>query len=214
MSRIEDALAKANQLRKSNVTVWKDAEPDLPPSIGRRKGNWCLRYGIGIPVVLVICFGIYLYVDEVLIPSRSKSPAKVVSGKSSSAALQPSPVKSSTQKNSLPSSIPLNSLDAAYSSSHPGWQRYVTESMEFRVFRKERTVKALQVLSRQEKPITVDFFTAFIVEIAGANSFKVQSVEEKDGYCIEKGVAGDTVDVVVYRKKPVREIKAFVIAYL
>jgi hypothetical protein len=214
MSRIEEALAKASQLRKSNINDEKGAEYDLPPSNGLRKGKWRWRYGIGIFVVLAICFGIYRYAEEAVIPSRSIPPAEVVSGKSLPATQQPAPVKSSTQKNRLPTSIPLNSPDAAYSSSHPGWQRYVTESLEFRVFREKSTVKALQVLSRQEKPITVDFFTSFIGEIAGANSFKVQSVEEKDGYYIEKGMAGDTIDVVVYRKKPVREIKAFVIAYL
>jgi len=47
-----------------------------------------------------------------------------------------------------------------------------------------------------------------------ASSYKVQSSEEKDGYYIERGTASDTLDVVVYRKKPVRGIKAFVIAYL
>lgn len=214
MSRIEDALAKASQLRKSSITDEKGAEHDPPPSNSLRKGNWCWRYGIGIFVVLAVCFGIYRYAEEVVIPSSSTPLAKVVSGKSLPATQQPAPEKSSKQKNRLPTAIPLNSLDAAYSSSHPGWQRYVTESMEFRVFREESTVKAMQVLSRQGKPITVDFFTSFIGEIAGANSFKIQSEEEKDGYYIEKGMAGDTVDVVVYRKKPVREINAFVIAYL
>jgi hypothetical protein len=214
MSRIDDALAKASQLRKININDGKSAEPDLPPSIVLRKGNRRWRYAIGISVGLAVCFGTYRYAEELLIPSRSKPPAKVVSEKSRPAMQQPAPVKLSTRKNRLPTSIPINSPDSAYSSSHPGWQKYENESLEFRVFREESTVKAIQVLSRQGKPITVDFLTSFIGEISGVNSFKVQSVEEKDGYYIEKGTAGDTVDVVVYRKKPVREIKAFVIAYL
>jgi len=214
MSRIEDALAKASQLRNNNINDRKGTEPDLPLSIGLRTGNRRWRYGIGICVGLAVCFGIYRYAKEVLIPSRFKPPAEVVSGKSRPAPQQPAPVKPSTQKNRLPTSIPLNSPDAAYSSSHPGWQRYVTESLEFRVFQEKSTVKAIQVLSRQEKPITVDFFISFIGEIAGTNLFKVQSVEEKDGYFVEKGTAGDTLDVVVYRKKPAGEIKAFVMAYL
>ena len=214
VSRIEDALAKASQLRNSSLNDRKGAEPPLPSSTGLRKGNRLWWYGTGITMGLAVCFGVYRYAEEVLSPSRPKPPAAVVSGRSRPAAQQPAQVKSSMQKNRLPSSIPLYSPDAAYTSSHPGWQRYVTDSLEFLVFREDSTVKAIQVLSRQEKPITVDFFTSFLGEIAGTNSFKVQSVEEKDGYYIERGTAGDTADVVVYRKRPAGEIRAFVMAYL
>src|SRR5664279_3911556 len=107
MSRIEDALAKASKLRKSNINDRKGAEPDLPPSIGLRKGNRRWRYGIGISLGLAVCFGMYHYADEVLITSRPKPPAAVDSGKSRPATQQPAPVKSLTQKNRLPTSIPL-----------------------------------------------------------------------------------------------------------
>lgn len=214
MSRIEEALAKASQLRKGTSSDRRDAVPELPPSIGQRKMNRRWLYGIGIFLCLAACFGIYRSAEVVVTPAPAKPPVQVVSVKPPLAAPQPAPAESSTQKGRLPAAIPLHAPDAAYASAHPGWQRYLSESLEFRVFREKDTVKAIQVFSRQEKPIPGEFFTAFIGDIVGGNLFKVQSSEEKDGYLIERGTASDSVDVVVYREKSVRAIKAFVIAYL
>lgn len=214
MSRIEDALAKANQLRQSKANESKGPEmvPPLPSEPGKGKRSWL--YAAGIFLALAVGFGMYPTAEELLVPSRPKPPVTGISEMPRATVQQPAPAKSSPQKNRLPSCIPLDSPDASYSASHPGWQRYKTETLEFRVFRAESAVKAIQVISRQGKAIADDFFTEFLGEIAGRDSFKVQSGKEKEGYYIERGTAGDMAEVVVYREKPAGKIRALVVAYL
>lgn len=214
MSKIEDALEKANQLRQNKLNNNMGQEPAPPPPLGPSKGKRLRQYSIGIFLALVVGLGVYRYAKEVSIPSRPKPPASDPSGNPRPAAQHPAPAKSSPQNNRLPTSIPLNSPDTVYASANPGWQRYITNSLEFRVLRKENAVKAIQVLSRQENVITADFFTSFLGETVGKDLFNVKSGEIKDGYYIERGAAGDTANVVVYRKKPAGEIMAFVVAYL
>lgn len=214
MSKIEDALNKANQLRQSRLNAGKYQVPVHSPQLGLCKGKRFWQYSIGISLALVVVFGVQRYAKEAHIPSQPKQPAADVSANLCQDVQHQAPVEASKRNNRLPTSIPLNSPDAAYASAHPGWQRYITKSLEFRVLQGESAVKAIQVLSRLENVITDEYFTSFLGEIAGRDLFKIQSSENKDGYNIERGTAGNTAKVVVYRKMPNGEIEAFVVEYL
>lgn len=49
----------------------------------------------------------------------------------------------------LPSFIPVADADAAYASDNPGWERYLGQANEFRIFREQNgPIKALQVIDR------------------------------------------------------------------
>ena len=41
--------------------------------------------------------------------------------------------------------MPVKALDAAYGKKRPGWERYVTDSVEYLVFREKSKLKAVQV---------------------------------------------------------------------
>lgn len=214
MSRIEEALAKANRMRLSNGGEGKGPDPAPPagsrPATGKRRWWFC----VGIFLALAVGFGMHRYVSDVSVPSRPKPVPTEDSVKLLPAAKQATPSKSPPRENGLPSSIPLNSPDRDYPAAHPGWQRYRTESLEFRVFREESAVKAIQVIARREKAITAGFLASFLAEIAGKESFRVQSKGERDGLFVEKGRAGNTADVIIYRRRPAGEIRALVVAYL
>ncbi len=174
--------------------------------------SWKIAFGISL--ILGVGIGGYLFAERVITPRKDRQPTAekaekpLPTGKNQTVS-QP-PIKT----NILPTAIPLNSADTEYAASHPGWQRYTTDSLEFRVFHENKNLKAVQVLARQENVITADFFKSFLAEIAGGDSLKVLSTENRDGYHIEKGKVGEKLEVVVYRKKTAREIRALVVAYL
>ena len=213
MSRIEDAIEKANRLRQRGAdgqvpeSARADSATKPPRAVTPRD------YGIGIAVFLLVGFGMYLYAENGRSSTLGKPVPVAAAGAPQRTAQHPPADRSATLKNRLPSAVPVDAPDAAYASSHPGWQSYKTASLEFRVFREQGAVKAVQVLSLQQKAITPEFFASFLGEMAGNYVFKRQSSEEKGGFYLEKGTAGTAAEVVVYRKGAGGEIKALVVAY-
>jgi flagellar FliL protein len=214
MSRIEDALAKASKLRQGSVTSGNGPEPASPPPAEppTESGGW--RYAVGVLLIVVAGFGMYRFGQVDMSPSQPKPKAAAVSEVSHPQIPKPTPAKPLPQKNCLPGCIPVNSPDTAYAASHPGWQRYKAKSMEFRVFRKQGAVKVIQVLSHQKDAINGALLSSLLSEATGSNTFKIQSGANREGYYIEKGKAGVSAEVVIYRKKQAGEIRGVVVAYL
>jgi len=213
MSSIEKALARANQIRRSieaESKVSGTLSPERQVSTSRKSRWW---YCAGILLALSLGIAIDRYLADFFIPERTKPLATQVAAKPVPVAKQAAPLNPTPVKKRLPSAIPLNTPDPAHSPAHPGWQCYKTEAMEFRVFRKENTVRAIQVITRSKNAIADNFFTSFLGEIADRDSYKVQSGDKKNGFYVEKGSVGSTAEVLVYRKRPAGEIRAFVVAY-
>jgi hypothetical protein len=213
MSRIEDALAEANKLRQSKISIEKDPAFSAPHPAGTRIGKRSWYYGFAILMVLVVGFSMYRHTVQGPPPLQPMPTATGVSAISPPAVPQSAPARALPQNNRLPTCILISSPDAAYSLAHSGWQRFTTDSLDFRVLREHGQVKTFQVISRKENAITTVFFTTFLVETAGLDSLKVQFREELDGYYIERGTADNTVKVAIYRRKPAEEILAFVVTY-
>lgn len=110
----------------------------------------------------------------------------------------------------LPTFIPAKGLDAAYAAKKPGWERYVGSTEEFRLFRADGKVKALQVLSRKGETIPEARFTSILKEIAGDGKLTITSNEKKLGFKVDKGTFSANSEVLVYRKKGT--VRAFVIS--
>lgn len=234
----EETQEKPSQLRKEVVATQSmlrggmaegQVEPEtgaralplsspLPLSAGGKAFPW--RYGVGAGVALALGLGLYLRAEPPLqapqATGRELAPKPAASAPAGPAALaQPRPgAKPPQPARVLPKVVPLQAPDPAYAAAHPGWQRYQGDTLEFRVFREGKAIKAIQVLSRQGNPIPWQFFLGFMAEIANRDPFKVQAVQEKEGYYLEKGKAGEVAEVTLYRKKPSGEIRGFVVAYL
>jgi hypothetical protein len=240
MSRIEDSLAKVNRKRRISEAhgsgVYKVLLEKSTPA-KRKKPRI-------IFIVIAILLGIGLYYlasnDFSKIPPKSvtvtdagntppavkqlaskdsseihpKSVTVTNTGKTPPAVKKAAPVRLPEQENRIPSNIRSASPDPGYSAAHPGWQRYETDALEYRVFREGARVKAIQVIAKREKAISAAFFDSFLKEIAKKEPFRVHSRETRGGRFVEKGVAGKWTEVVIYRKKPAGEIEAFVVAYL
>ena len=199
MSRIEDALAKANEMREADEA---DRIQKLPSSSISFPS---FRLIITICLSLVLCAGLLYHVITNLPASYSKGKLE---GKNLS------PEKISFVEIRLPTSISMARPDVIFSASHPGWQRYNTDSLEFRIFSEGKRVKAFQVIARNRNMIREDFFSSFMREIALGEQFKVHSTDEKGECLIERGYAGNKAEILRYKNKTDGTMSAFVVAYL
>lgn len=103
--------------------------------------------------------------------------------------------------------------DDSFSAGKPGWERYVGKSYECRFFRSKGQIKAVQVMANPRQTISDAFMNSVLEQLAGNNSFKVNSTEQKHGYLIQSASAVDKkADLLVYRKKKSGEIRAFVVS--
>lgn len=111
----------------------------------------------------------------------------------------------------LPSFIPARSRDAAYGAVHPGWERYQTPGIEYRVYRDKGAIRAIQVIDRGKAGIAPGLFEAALKEVAGSSRYLVESAGRKGAYLIEKGRLQNGAGLIVYRRDPERRIRAFVL---
>jgi len=228
MSKIQDALEKADNLRQLRPAEVREPEPvaaapsrlparepglEAAASSRERRGSGYLRLGAGLCLLLLAGLGGYHYAENIPAQVRPAPRAAELPGTPQRDPRRPVVAKPFAQPHRLPSCIPLNAPNAGYASAHPGWQSYQTRAQEFRVFRRGGAVQAIQVFSLRGGGITGEFFGAFLGEVAGKEPLRVSSREEEGGYLVERGVLGAAAQLTVYRKKASGEIRAFVVAY-
>ncbi len=110
----------------------------------------------------------------------------------------------------VPSFIGSATRDEAYAAGKPGWERLLAPDAEFRIFRDNGTVRAVQVLSRERQHLNEALFQSVLSELAGSREYSIQTRETKGGFRIERGHASERADVVRYSSKGV--LRAFVVS--
>lgn len=113
----------------------------------------------------------------------------------------------------LPGFIPGNALDKHYGETHPGWERYVTATTEFKVYRERSALKALQVVDRSGEGVRPRFFTQVVQEMSGVRDYRLETKEQKGDYLIKKGRLSAKSRVILYKIKPDTILRAFVIYF-
>lgn len=116
------------------------------------------------------------------------------------------------RRSELPRFIPPQSR-VTESNTKPGWEKYVTASAEFRIFRQDREIKALQAIDLTGRGMSRSFFTRAILEMAGVRDYRLLSKEMKGEYLVKKGSLVGNASVILYKKKDDTQLKAFVIHY-
>lgn len=100
----------------------------------------------------------------------------------------------------LPSFVPASGKDKGYGKAHPGWERYRGGGIEYRLFREQGRLKAVQVIALRGKPIPETLAAAVVKELMGSESRTVSSRTKKGGYRLESGRVDRKGEVVIYRK--------------
>jgi flagellar FliL protein len=113
----------------------------------------------------------------------------------------------------LPSFVPADTLDSSYAAANPGWERYRSNDREFKIFRENGDIKALQVIAANGSGIPSGFFTSVLKEMAKVSDYKLESKEKRDGFIIKKGRLSPTIQVIIYKDRADKILNAFVIHF-
>jgi len=114
--------------------------------------------------------------------------------KNMSAVQQPEP-------GALPSFIPVSGLDRTFAPQNPGWERYVGDEAEFRLFRSAGKVKAVQVKASEGHVISDPLLRSILVELTGSGEYRVTSREEKLGFKVSHATVKNSAEMLIYRKR-------------
>lgn len=112
----------------------------------------------------------------------------------------------------LPSLLGQTKPDPEYAKSHPGWQRYLGTSAEYKVFKEGERYKALQVLTLHGETLPEQLLTRALREFGGTEKYRLGAAAAKGKYLVQQGDASGGVAITVYRNKS-HNLKAFVIYY-
>lgn len=208
MSRIEDALLEAARVRNAKG---QHSPPDAeahadaaPASVAERNGQGkkpfskFLSLSAGALLLLVFS-GSYLYLGSYSHPSRPE-PAS---------APQPTPERNPR----LPAVLGHTTADPTYSRTHPGWERFHADQLEYRVFRKKNRVQAVQVIALTEQGISHQQFNSLLAEIVGGDTYRINSAEKKEEFMLEKGSGENGHELLIYRKASNGQIRGFVASF-
>lgn len=100
----------------------------------------------------------------------------------------------------LPSFIPVSGKDREFGKTHPGWERYRGHGVEYRIFRENGRLKALQVLALNGKAIPESHVATIVKKLTGSELHTVVSQSKKGAYRREVLKVTGKGEVVLYRK--------------
>jgi flagellar FliL protein len=113
----------------------------------------------------------------------------------------------------LPSCIQQDWRDPSYQATNPGWERYLSPSLEFRIFREHGYLKALQIIARNGGIVPDALLKSALKELGFALPLAPGTVERKDGFRIEKTAMPGGAELIIYREEARNSIRAFVLVF-
>lgn len=179
-------------------------------SLGIRKDRpWYFR-GALFGMLLIICIA---SLDLLVTLHRGTDPGSSQGlGVLESTSKAP-PAASRPAMPELPQFIPQVTPDPGYPASHPGWERYQADGLEYLVYREKGSVAAVQVLSQQPGAISPPFLKTCIRLSAGAEQFTIKKTEERSGIQVSTGTLQNGRELALYKAVPGGEIRGFVITF-
>ncbi|ABQ24585.1 response regulator [Geotalea uraniireducens] len=199
--------------------IHSDGTPSEPGMIlrGERVGDYIIRDEPGknrfwlFAIASVALVAILFY----LLAGGKKQPAKTITVKPASVSAQSAAKQTPTPSRltRLPAFIPAQGVDAAYAKTHPGWEKYITNKLEFKVYREKDFIKALQVIDLSGGAITEGYLKDVLKEVGGDSAYAVATKAEKGNYLIEKGSISAAGRIITYRDKSSLHLKGFVVHF-
>lgn len=128
--------------------------------------------------------------------------------------IHPSPTSGKNNRRGIPSFIQKDWHVSGYSESHPGWERYLSPELDFRIYRKNELIKAFQTIARGQRYISIEYLSSVLREYGCPFPKQFTSVRTKDGLTRESSLVPGIAEIVIYRSRENGGIKAFVIEFL
>jgi hypothetical protein len=113
----------------------------------------------------------------------------------------------------VPSFVPRQSPDPAYGKANPGWELYRSNGADFRIYRENGLILAIQTIDRSGAGLAPALLSSALTEISGSPNYLVETQERKGSYRIEKGRLKNGAAILIYRREPERKVKAFVVDF-
>jgi hypothetical protein len=113
----------------------------------------------------------------------------------------------------LPDFIPRSHADKAYATANPGWERYKGLVTEFKVFRENSSIKAIQVIDRGGNGVPESFMKATLRQVSNNPAFVLESSEKKEGFEIQRGKVTENLKVMYYRDESGGKLRAYVLTW-
>lgn len=197
----------------------KDFSPSpLPVERGKRTpaGQILERAGGRKPLAIIFVAVAVTIVLALFAATRMQPPPGIVETKRKSTVpgVAKPPAEAIPPKRelrSLPSFIPVRSLEPGYGKSHAGWERYLTPATEFRVYREGGFIRAIQVIGRSGQGVQAGLFSSALDELASSRHYLVEKRESKGAFQIEQGQLANGAKIIVYRHLPDNRVRALVI---
>lgn len=213
---IETAGQQSEDVDESTVPVEQLLQEFEANYTARRR---LLRWS-SIGAILLVFGGLAFFAIKLYVLPSKSSPAKIqappltqkpkVMVQQPASTMKVQPVVSATIP--IPSFIPKEGFDPAFSAKKPGWSRYLSPLREYRLFQSEGRLRALQVLARGNGVITDKEFRQVLHELTGSNQYRPVRQGFKDGLYLERAVMSDHAELAIYHSTKNGPIKAFVFA--
>jgi hypothetical protein len=177
---------------------------------------------IALAIAAVLAASWYLFgqnTDLLSIFQKKQTQPAVTAPKAVSAPVTPvqKPVSSSPKPlskvaDTLPSFIPAGSRDNGFIGKGPGWERYLTSSHDFRLFRTNGRIRAVQVLSAGNRPIGDAFLKSALQELAGGIELKIVTSQKKQELLQQRYIVNGRAELLTYRNRTSKDLLAFVLS--
>lgn len=165
---------------------------------------------IGVLLVLVVVSALLVFLRYYIEGAPTVSRKVSDLGAKSKA---PNPAFRAPVARQLPQFIPQVAPDARYGASHPGWERYQADALEYLIYREKGGVRAIQVLSEKRGAITPAFFKTCIRVSTGQEQFDIKKTETRGGFQVITGALQNGAELVVYKGVQDGDIRGFVLTF-
>lgn len=208
-------VLSAENVKKEAFPAYQKSfdEPLLESVASTPKRHVAGKLLAGLLLLAVVGSGVYFWlagenvetVPVVLNPAASNTES--ADHTAGSPAKKPSGIKG------LPSFVRSEWRDALYTSQHPGWERYVTPEADFRIYRKNDMIKALQGISRGRSGFTDAYLTHILNQTGIEGPLPSGKESSKNGFLVKTFVLPGVAELVTYQEQGSTHIKAFVLEF-
>jgi CheY-like chemotaxis protein len=135
-------------------------------------------------------------------------------------ALAPPAVTAPTTKPVVPAVPPPRFIsaaqavsDPAYGRDHAGWERFLAPTLEFKLYREQGKLQAVQVVDRAGEGISPRLFTSALEELTKVRDYRTEEREVKGAYLVKKGRLASGGKIILYKDRQDQVLHGFVIYF-
>jgi len=188
-------------------------EPLPEGFVSRPKWHVAAKIFAGLLLLAVAGSGIHFWLTRENDKTNLAVPHSAASNTESAGYTAKPPVKIQKGIKELPSFVQSEWRDALYPSQHPGWERYVSPEADFRIYRKNGMVKAIQGISRGQNGFTDVYLTQILNQTGIEGPLPNGKESSENGFLVKTIVLPGVAEFVTYQKQGGAQIKAFVLEF-